>query len=225
MRSVACRFPDLASMRSALERAGPRAELPVPLGERVGDGEWVLAVFEVGPGLRSMAAASRGHARSGLTFLTFESRDWERLSTFVGSNARVPRLGDDDEPPTERPMESEAIAIPLVNVQTPLPPASSLIAPDTLRPPPPPNVHPSAKGARVLVVDGDPEVREVVAAMLEAVDLVVEGARTAEEALDMVHGRGFDLLVVDWTLPQMSGLELCKIIRDEPRTATLPLHC
>jgi CheY-like chemotaxis protein len=54
--------------------------------------------------------------------------------------------------------------------------------------------HPTAQGARILVVDDDPDIRDVVIAMLEAVGLVALGASNAEQALDMVHSGGFDLM-------------------------------
>jgi two-component system phosphate regulon response regulator PhoB len=75
----------------------------------------------------------------------------------------------------------------------------------------------------VLIVDDDPDIREVVAAMLEAVGLVVTAAGSAEEALDRVHLEAFDLLVLDWNLPKMTGLDLCRILRKEPDHASLPV--
>ena len=77
--------------------------------------------------------------------------------------------------------------------------------------------------ARVLLVDDDPDIRDVVGAMLEAVGLIVEPATSAEAALDRVRETHFDLLVLDWSLPGMTGLELCRKIRAEPTLATIPV--
>lgn len=71
----------------------------------------------------------------------------------------------------------------------------------------------SGEGARILVVDDDPDIRDVVAAMLEAVGLAVTTRTSAEEALETVQREEFDLLVFDWNLPKMTGVELCRIIR------------
>jgi len=46
---------------------------------------------------------------------------------------------------------------------------------------------------------------------------------TAEEALDLVRSGEFNLVVLDWNLPEMGGLELCREIRREPDLAWLPL--
>jgi two-component system phosphate regulon response regulator PhoB len=74
-----------------------------------------------------------------------------------------------------------------------------------------------------LVVDDDPDLREVVSAMLEAVGLAVESAGSAEDALARVGEQAFDLLVLDWMLPGKSGLELCRSIRELPRLTALPV--
>ena len=85
----------------------------------------------------------------------------------------------------------------------------------TLRPPP--------SGARVLIVDDDPDIRDVVAAMLEAVDLSVVAVASGEEALVRVHAERFDLLVLDWNLPKMTGLDLCRALRRDPLVGAIPV--
>ncbi|HEX4516608.1 MAG TPA: response regulator [Polyangiaceae bacterium] len=78
-----------------------------------------------------------------------------------------------------------------------------------------------AGGARILLVDDDVEVREVVSAMLEAVGFAITAARSGEDGLGMLERERFDLVVLDWTLPGMSGLELCRAVR--ARWAKLPV--
>jgi two-component system, OmpR family, phosphate regulon response regulator PhoB len=75
----------------------------------------------------------------------------------------------------------------------------------------------------VLVVDDDPDLRDVLGAMLEAVGLEVTVTSSAEDALKRVHENLPDLLLLDWNLPGMSGLELCRAIRREPALASLPV--
>ena len=70
-----------------------------------------------------------------------------------------------------------------------------------------------AGGARILLVDDDVEVRDVVSAMLEAVGFAITAARSGEEGLGILERERFDLVVLDWTLPGMSGLELCRAVR------------
>jgi two-component system phosphate regulon response regulator PhoB len=84
---------------------------------------------------------------------------------------------------------------------------------------------PLAQGpsARVLLVDDDRDIREVVGAMLDAVGLAVEGATSAEEALERVRQSSFDMVVLDWNLPGMTGIELCRLIRKDAALSTLPV--
>jgi two-component system phosphate regulon response regulator PhoB len=81
----------------------------------------------------------------------------------------------------------------------------------------------AAVSSRVLLVDDDADIRDVVGAMLEAVGLIVEPVTSAEDALERVRETHFDLLVLDWNLPGMTGLELCRTVRREPNLATLPV--
>jgi two-component system phosphate regulon response regulator PhoB len=233
------RFRDLAELRSALD--GSDHELPLPGPEPVADGEWVLAIFEVGEGRRATASAARAIDREGHKVLAFEKRDWHRIHAFVGppgsvaAPSTVPETVHQVSPASlvapstspagdgadqDRPVESEAIAIPLVRHAAP----ESLSAPDTVRAPPA-QKKPSLgqTGARVLVVDDDAEVRDVVGAMLEAVGLVVLGVGSAEDALASMATEPFDMLVVDWGLPGVDGLELCRRVRHDQATSTLPV--
>jgi two-component system phosphate regulon response regulator PhoB len=75
----------------------------------------------------------------------------------------------------------------------------------------------------VLLVDDDPGIRDVVSAMLDAVGLTVEAATSAEEALERVRANSYDLVVLDWNLPGMTGIELCRLIRRDPQLSTLPV--
>ncbi len=50
-----------------------------------------------------------------------------------------------------------------------------------------------------------PHIRELLSAMLEAVELTVVAVASAEEALARVRGSPFHLVVLDWNLPKMTG--------------------
>lgn len=214
MRNIVFRFDDPLSVAQVLDEADQ--ELLLPPGETVRDGEWVLAVFEVGAACRTTAAAARGvrptsSARGGAaegpesaTILSFERRDWERLVEFGHDCA-----GGGD------------VARPVVPPEPPTKPS----LPDDSRSRKIPDAPVSAKGpgARILLVDDERQIREVVGAMLDAVGLTVESASSAEEALERVRRHSYDLMVLDWNLPGMTGIELCRLIRKDPILATLPV--
>jgi two-component system, OmpR family, phosphate regulon response regulator PhoB len=78
-------------------------------------------------------------------------------------------------------------------------------------------------GTRVLIVDDDLSLQTIVGTMLEASGISAVRAGSAEEAYDVMAMTPVDLLVLDWSLPGMSGLDLCKKLRQEPRFGSVPI--
>jgi CheY-like chemotaxis protein len=77
--------------------------------------------------------------------------------------------------------------------------------------------------SRVLVVDDDPNLRQLVTIRLQKAGHRVVGADSAAEALAVVHERGApDVVVLDVTMPGMSGLELLPVMRGLDGCADLP---
>jgi two-component system cell cycle sensor histidine kinase/response regulator CckA len=68
---------------------------------------------------------------------------------------------------------------------------------------------------RVLVVDDDDAVRGFVERALETGGYAVASAANGREALQRLaqHGRPFDLFVVDWMMPEMTGSDLATALR------------
>ncbi len=199
-------------------------ELPLPSGEVVRDGEWVLAVFEIGDLRHATAAAARGVHQPGphSAVLSFEQRDWERLQGF----AQAP---DSKAPSSAAALPADRPTQPSLGVKESPPSSDRPPGPRTPRPPSgrrrPTDTAASQRtpGVRVLLVDDERDIREVVGAMLDAVGLDVESATSAEEALERLRASAFDLLLLDWNLPGMTGLELCRLIRKDSVLATLPV--
>ncbi len=69
--------------------------------------------------------------------------------------------------------------------------------------------------ARVLVVDDDHTVREVVVSYLRADGHDVDEVEDGEAALRAMRGARADLVVLDLMLPGMDGLEVCRRLRDQ----------
>ena len=70
--------------------------------------------------------------------------------------------------------------------------------------PPPPNL---------LIVDDDPELRRFLRGELEAEGHGVDTAGTGQAALTRIREGGLELVLLDWTLPDFSGLEVCRRMR------------
>lgn len=68
--------------------------------------------------------------------------------------------------------------------------------------------------ARVLIVEDDDVLRTATSELLEAHQCVVVQAATAERALQVVAANVFDILLLDWGLPGLSGIDVCRSVRD-----------
>ena len=75
----------------------------------------------------------------------------------------------------------------------------------------------------VLVVEDEPPLQKLLAYNLEAAGFETAQAFDGEEAVTLIEERPPDLLLLDWMLPQLSGIELCRRLRRRPETARLPI--
>lgn len=77
---------------------------------------------------------------------------------------------------------------------------------------------------RILVVDDDPHIRELLAFALEKAGMAVDQAGDGEEALTAIGARLPDLMVLDINMPRLNGLDLCRQLRASGRPeAGLPI--
>ena len=78
-------------------------------------------------------------------------------------------------------------------------------------------------GLRILVVEDDAAIAELVRYNLEAEGLRLTIATTGEEAELQVAEDRFDLIVLDWMLPGLSGIELCRRLRRRDALRSVPI--
>ncbi|MCL5096199.1 MAG: response regulator transcription factor [Candidatus Omnitrophica bacterium] len=76
---------------------------------------------------------------------------------------------------------------------------------------------------RILVVDDEPDAVELIAFNLKAAGCEVVSAADGEEALKQARASKPDLILLDLMLPEIDGLEVCKILRRDTATARIPL--
>ena len=74
-----------------------------------------------------------------------------------------------------------------------------------------------------LVVDDSKVIRKVARHILESMSFAVEEAADGQEALLRVSEGRPDLVLLDWMLPSLSGLEVCRQLRRRPATRDLPI--
>ncbi|MEM9578763.1 MAG: phosphate regulon transcriptional regulator PhoB [Pseudomonadota bacterium] len=81
----------------------------------------------------------------------------------------------------------------------------------------------SADQPRVLVVEDEPAQREVLAYNLEAEGFAVSRAENGEEALLLVDETPPDVIVLDWMMPHLSGIEVCRRLKIKSATRSIPI--
>jgi DNA-binding response OmpR family regulator len=76
---------------------------------------------------------------------------------------------------------------------------------------------------RILVVDDEPVVTEVVERYLISEGFEVSTAGDGDDALIQARSWGPDLVVLDWMLPSRDGLEVCRVLRNESKVPIIML--
>ncbi len=76
---------------------------------------------------------------------------------------------------------------------------------------------------RVLLVEDEPAQREVLAYNLEAEGYAVDRAENGEQALLCVAEAAPDVVILDWMMPVMSGLEVCRQMKTRTETREIPI--
>ena len=74
-------------------------------------------------------------------------------------------------------------------------------------------VSSASPAARLLVVDDDPELREFLLGELAMEGYACEAAASGQSALQALRGQSWDLVLLDWSLPDFSGVEVCERLR------------
>jgi DNA-binding response OmpR family regulator len=73
--------------------------------------------------------------------------------------------------------------------------------------------------AKVLIADDQPNMRQLVRLTLETGQFEILEAPDGDAALEVARAEVPDLLFLDWTMPGMAGVEVCRALRQDPATA------
>jgi signal transduction histidine kinase/CheY-like chemotaxis protein len=78
-------------------------------------------------------------------------------------------------------------------------------------------------GSRVLVVDDEPHIADLIAGQLTQFDVQVTTATNGKRALELLRAEPYDAVTLDLLMPEMDGLEVVRQIRDDPELRALPI--
>ena len=202
MRDFVYRHDALASLAEFLREHDQ--QLPLDAAGIWTEGEWVLAIFEVGKRGRATAAVGSVTLRSGAAFVAFDRRDWERIHEFSSTHA-------DD-------------SLNAIFAAAPARPTVDSIAPEVRRGDQRGSLlDVSVQGARILVVDGDPQTLMSLQSAVRASGIEVEGVASAEDAIAELASGRFEVVVSEFELPGLTGIELCRRLRDHERLDAVPV--
>ncbi len=78
-------------------------------------------------------------------------------------------------------------------------------------------------GASILIVEDEAAIHQLLEYNLKAEGFRTRVLETGEEVHSAISDEMPDLVLLDWMLPGLSGIEVCKLIRARPETKTLPI--
>ena len=76
---------------------------------------------------------------------------------------------------------------------------------------------------RVLIVEDEESLLKLETILLTVKGFEVVGAFTGKMAIEKLAAESFDLVLLDIMLPDVDGYEVCRLIRNDPRTSDLPI--
>ncbi len=76
---------------------------------------------------------------------------------------------------------------------------------------------------RILVIDDDPAMTELLKILLQSTNAVVVTANTGQEGLQLARKNQFDIILLDLMMPEMDGWQVCKSVREFSRIPILIL--
>lgn len=75
----------------------------------------------------------------------------------------------------------------------------------------------------IVVVDDHPDLLELLEYNLTVSGFKVNAFSKSLDALDFINSNATDMIITDWMMPEMDGIEFCKTIKTTPETSRLPV--
>lgn len=76
---------------------------------------------------------------------------------------------------------------------------------------------------KIVVIDDEPFILMMVEDKLKRAGLSVVASRESVNAYDIVKKEKPDLVILDWMMPETSGIEVCRLIKKDPELAHIPI--
>lgn len=77
--------------------------------------------------------------------------------------------------------------------------------------------------SKVIVIDDEPFILMMIEDKLKKAGIKVITLRESIKAMPVIKNEKPDLIILDWMMPELSGIELCKKLKSDPDTAGIPI--
>src|ERR1700754_3970304 len=85
--------------------------------------------------------------------------------------------------------------------------------------PPPDRPGPKIRRTRILIAEDDDSLRKLMRLSVDVGELDIDEAHDGETAILLAHENPPDVALLDWAMPGPTGLEVCRALRADPRSA------
>ncbi len=77
--------------------------------------------------------------------------------------------------------------------------------------------------SKVMIIDDEPFILMMIEDKLKKAGIKVITLRESVNAISAVKDEKPDLIILDWMMPELSGIDLCKMLKSDPDTAEIPI--
>ena len=77
--------------------------------------------------------------------------------------------------------------------------------------------------ANILIADDEPNQLELMSFNLSNAGYSIIKATNGKEAIELIENHSPDLIILDWMMPKMSGIDVCRTLRSRPETKQIPI--
>jgi two-component system, OmpR family, alkaline phosphatase synthesis response regulator PhoP len=77
--------------------------------------------------------------------------------------------------------------------------------------------------SKVIVIDDEPFILMMIEDKLKKAKIDVMTLRESINALEVIKKEKPELIILDWMMPELSGIDLCKIIKEDPELKGIPI--
>jgi two-component system phosphate regulon response regulator PhoB len=77
--------------------------------------------------------------------------------------------------------------------------------------------------SKVIVIDDEPFILMMIEDKLRKAKIDVTTLRESRNALDVIRRIMPELIILDWMMPELSGIDLCKMIKADPKLKDIPI--